>query len=328
MRKITLEEHWDHPLNKGFAEEFSRRTRSTSATYAPFHEPRYPMKGTDGIEEYRLKAMDENGIDVQVLSHGYPGIQGVLDANEAIYKAKIINDDMAEAISRYPDRFKGFATLPLQDPEAAADELERTVKDLGFLGALINGHTNGDYLDNEKFRIVWERSVSLGAPLYLHAFDPIPDQIKVYDGYRALLGPSWSWNIETATHVMRIISSGLFEELPDAKLIIGHMGEFIPYMLARIDEGYMQTGGANTWKIPKGPAHYYKKNVYITSSGRWNPETMICAVSAITADHVMFSVDYPLADIGESIAQMERTPLSQEDKEKIYYKNAEKMFKL
>jgi len=284
---------------------------------------------TAGIEEYRLKDMDATGIDIQILSNGYPGIQGVLGAAEAVTKAKVINDALAEITHKHPTRFKGFATLPLQDPGAAADELERAVKELGFVGALINGHTNGEFLDEDKFRGVWERSIELGVPLYLHAFDPILDQShNLYKGYETLLGPPWSWNIDTATHAMRIIASGLFEKLPDAKLILGHMGEFIPYMLARIDEGYMQTGGVKTWKIPREPSYYYKKNVYITTSGLWNPETLVCAVSALTAEHVLFSVDYPLADLDYGIEQVERTPISQEDKEKIYHKNAEKMFNI
>ena len=329
MRKITLEEHWDHPLNKEIMEEYSARTALKSCSWPGFHTERKKKQVTAGIEEYRLKDMDDNGIDIQILSNGYPGIQGIIGADEAITKAKIINEALAEITHKHPTRFKGFAVLPMQDPKAAADELERAVKDFGFVGALINGHTNGEFLDEPKFRIVWERSITLGVPLYLHAFDPIPDQShNLYKGYDILLGPPWSWNIDTATHAMRIIASGLFEELPEAKLILGHMGEFIPYMLARIDEGYMQTGGAETWRIPREPSYYYRKNVYITTSGLWNPETLVCAVSALTADHVMFSVDYPLADIDYGIQQVERTPISQEDKEKIYYKSAEKLFRI
>ena len=328
MRKIALEEHWYHPLNKGIRDEFVKRTPSTSFPYPEHLKHKIPKMVTEGIEEYRLKEMDENGIDIQILSHQYPGIQGILNADEAVAKAKIINNDMAEIIKKYPTRFKGFATLPMQDPKAAADELERTVKEFGYLGALINGHTNGEFLDEDKFRIVWKRAVDLGVPIFLHAFDPLPDQIKVYEGYRAMLGPSWSWNIETATHVMRIIYSGLFEEMPEATLIIGHMGEFLPYMLARIDEGYAQTGGPKTWKTSREPSYYYKKNVMIVTSGLWNPETLVCAVSALGVDRVMFSVDYPFVESGVSIAQMERTPVSQEEKDKIYHGNAEKLFGL
>ena len=329
MRKIILEEHWDHPINREIAEEYFKRTKLRAFTYGGFHDDRKLKQVTAGIEEYRLKDMDAAGIDIQILSNGYPGIQGVRGAEEAVTKSKMINDALTEITHKHPTRFKGFATLPLQDPGAAADELERAVKELGFVGALINGHTNGEFLDEDKFRCVWERSIELGVPLYLHAFDPIPDQShNLYKGYETLLGPPWSWNIDTATHAMRIIASGLFEELPDAKLILGHMGEFIPYMLARIDEGYMQTGGAKTWKIPREPSYYYRKNVYITTSGLWNPETLVCAVSALTAEHVLFSVDYPLADLDYGIEQVERTPISQEDKEKIYHKNAEKMFNI
>ena len=329
MKKIALEEHWFHPLNDEIRVEFKERTKSTSYSNSDFFRKyAHPKMTTEGFEEYRIKEMDENGVDIQILSHQYPGIQGILHAGEAISKAKIINDDMAAIIRKYPSRFRGFATLPMQDPKAAADELERTVKEYGFLGALINGHTNSEFLDEDKFRIVWKRAVELGVPIYLHAFDPIPDQIKVYNGYPAMLGPSWSWNIDTATHVMRIIYSGLFEEMPEATLIIGHMGEFLPYMQARIDEGYFQTGGAKTWKIDKNPSYYYKKNVMITTSGLWNPETMICAIGALGADRIMFSIDYPFVKSSDAVAQVENTPLSLEDKEKIYYGNAAKLFGL
>jgi len=328
MKKITLEEHMTHPLNRAITEEYGKRNASTSFGYPGFHEPLKPKKIPEGLVNERLKDMDDHGIDIQVLSNEYPGVQGILDPREAVEKARIINDDMAELIKDYPTRFKLFATLPLQDPKAAVVEFKRAVKDLGCVGALINGHTNGEFLDEDKFRIVWECSIELGVPIYLHAFDPIPGEDKVYKGHRHLMGPTWSWNTDTATHVMRIISGGVFEELPEAKLIIGHMGEFLPYMLGRIDEGYMQTGGAKIWKIPKEPSYYYKKNVYITTSGLYHPETLVCAVSALTDGHILFSVDYPLADMAVSIAQVERTPISAEDKEKIFYKNAEKLLKL
>ena len=329
MKKISLEDHWYHPLNNEIREEFTKRTPdSTNFRCAANIKYTTPRMGTDGIEKYRLKEMDENGIDIQIMSHGYPAIQGILDAKEAINKAKTMNDDMAEVIQKYPTRFRGFATLPMQNPKAAADELERAVKDLGMLGALINGHTNGEFLDEDKFRIVWERSIELGVPIFLHAFDPLPDQVKAYKGYRGLVGVGWGWNVEVAHHVMRIIYSGLFEDMPEATLIIGHMGEMLPYALARIDEGYEQTGGSENWKIPKEPSYYYKKNIMITTSGHWNPEAMLCAIGALGIERIMFSVDFPFVVTEKSVQQVENTPISQEDKEKIYYKNAQRLFNL
>ena len=326
MKKIMAEEHWYHPLNKEIRDEYSRRTQSHCYSHPENHKKFYVKMMSEGIEEYRLKEMDENGVEMQILSHTYPGIQGVLSAGEAVRKAKTINDDLAGFIQRHPTRFRGFAALPMQDPKAAADELTRTVKDFGFLGALINGHTNGEFLDEDKFRVVWEQAVSLGVPIFLHPFDPVSDQIAVYKGYRAMLGTSWSWNIEAATHVMRIIYSGLFEELPEATLIIGHMGEMLPYILARIDEGYWQTGGPETWKIKKEPSFYYKRNVIITTSGLWNPESLICAISALGAHRILFAADNPFVETSVSVEQIEKAPVSREDKEKIYHTNARELF--
>jgi len=329
MKKISVEEHWNHPLNTGIREEYVKRAPdSTNFRYKKHMEYTARRIGSDAIEDYRLREMDENEVEIQILSHGYPAAQGILGADEAVNKAKTMNDGMAEIIRRYPTRFRGFATLPFQNPEAAADELERSVKELGLLGALINGHTNGEYLDADKFRVVWARAAALGVPIYLHPFDVMPDQIKVYDDYRGLVGVAWSWNVEIATHVMRIIYSGLFEEIPDATLMIGHMGEMLPYMLARIDEGYEQTGGSDTWKISKEPSYYYKNNIFISTSGLWNPETLTCAISAVGEDRIMFAVDYPFVETCRSVEQIENTPISQETKEKIYYKNAQKLFGL
>ena len=328
MDRIAIEEHWYHPLNKGIREDYDKRTPSASYYYVGTYQNFQGMMVEGGIEEYRLKEMDECGLSMQILSHAYPGIQGVLGAEEAVTKAKIINDDQAVMMQKYPTRFKGFATLPMQDPKAAADELERCVKDLGYLGALINGQTNGEFLDEDKFRIVWERAVALGVPIYLHPSDPVFDQMRIYEGYRPMLGPAWSWNVETASNVMRLIYSGLFEEMPEATLIIGHMGETIPYLMARIDEGYWQKGGPDTWKIDKEPSYYYKKNVMITTSGMWNPESLLCAVTALGADRIMFAVDYPYVHSSYTIGQIEKTPISEEDKEKIFHLNAKKLFGL
>jgi len=328
MKIIAVEEHWSHPLNKGIREEFEKRSDSVPTVFPGTYKEYFIRMTTEAVEDYRLKEMDEAGIAMQILSHAYPGIQGILHPAEAVEKAKIINDDLAEIIRKHPTRFKGFAALPMQDPKAAADELERCVKDYGYLGALINGQTNGEFLDEDKFRIVWERSAELGVPIYLHPSDPVSGQVKAYEGFPMMLGPAWSWNVETATNAMRIIYSGLFEEIPGATLIIGHMGEMLPYLLGRIDEGYWQKGGPESWKIKREPSYYIKKNMMISTSGMWNIETLVCAVSAMGADRILFSVDYPYVDSNWTVSQVQKSPISEEDKEKIFFGNAKKLFGL
>ncbi len=196
-------------------------------------------KRLEDVENFRLPEMDANGVAVQVLSISTPGVQWLppSETKRAVLQAAKFNDAMAEVVHAHPARFKAFATLPMQDPEAAAKELERCVAQLGFVGAMVHGHTNGEYLDDPKFSAVWERAEALDAPIYLHPTDPIPDQIKIYDGHSELLGPAWNWGVETGTHALRIVFGGVFERYPKATLILGHMGEMLPYFLPRINVG-------------------------------------------------------------------------------------------
>ncbi|HUJ88606.1 MAG TPA: amidohydrolase family protein, partial [Syntrophorhabdales bacterium] len=235
-------------------------------------------------------------------------------------------DAQAEIIRKYPGRFAGFAALPTQDPKAAADELERAVTQLGFKGAMILGHTNGEYLDLEKFWIIWERAEGLGVPIYLHPAEPFVDQIKIYDGRPEFMGPAWSWGVETGTHALRIIGAGVFDVFPKATLILGHMGEMLPYMTVRIDEGYEMT--FHKTKLKKMPSDYMKENIMITTSGKYSPGALICAVRELGADRILFAGDYPWVTPKEAVELIERVPISGADKEKIYHLNAEKLFKL
>lgn len=328
MKKICIEEHWGHVINEEIREDLQQRTKFPRYADPEFLAMVFPKMGAEAFEEHRLPDMDKNDISMQVISFASPGIQGILDPNEAVAKAKKVNDMQAELINRYPNRFAGFAALPLQDPKAAADELERTVNQLGFKGALINGHTNGEYLDERKFWVVWERAEALGVPIYLHPYDPLADQIKIYKGYNELLGATWSWGVETGTHALRIICSGVFDAFPKATLILGHMGEMIPYVLGRIDEGYRISGGKKTWKIKKMPSQYVKENVMVTTSGLWYPETLLCAIRALGIDRIMFATDYPFVSTKEAVALIENSPISHEFKEKIYCLNAKRFLGL
>jgi 2,3-dihydroxybenzoate decarboxylase len=278
------------------------------------------------FEQTRLPLMDESGITMQVLSTSSPGVQGLADAAGAIAVARKINDDQAGIIRKYPGRFAGLAAMPTQDPKAAADELERAVTQLGFKGAMILGHTNGEYLDHEKFWIIWERAEALGVPIYLHPAEPLVDQIKIYDGRPEFMGPAWSWGVETGTHALRIIGAGVFDAFPKTTLILGHMGEMLPYMTVRIDEGYEMT--FHKKKLNKLPSDYIRENIMITTSGKYSAGALLCALRELGADRILFAGDYPWVTPKEAVELIERVPMSETDKEKIYHGNAERLFKL
>ena len=271
----------------------------------------------------RLPLMEESGITMQVL--GLAGIP-VSTLSEAATIFKRMNDAQAEIMSKYPGRFAGYASLPTVDPKAAADELERAVAQLGFKRAIVFGQINGEYLDEQKFWPIWERAEGLGVPIYLHPMEPPPWATKMYEGHPELMGPGWSWTVDTATHTLRIIGAGVFDTFPKTTLILGHLGESLPYLLGRLDEGYAMA--FKTRKLKKLFSEYIKENIVITTSGKYRPETLICAISAMGIDRVLFAVDYPFVAPKDAVQQIESTPISDADKEKIYHLNAERWLKL
>jgi 2,3-dihydroxybenzoate decarboxylase len=322
MKRIALEEHW----NSGGG---GATTQGSGSWMTETRSPNSPerMRQIADLAELRLADMDAAGITMQVVS-GVGASQTFTDAAAAVNRAKKINDRLAELIGKHPDRFAAFAALPTQDPKAAADELERAVRQLGFKGTMIGGQTNWEYLDAQKYLVLWERAADLEVPIYLHPGDPAPEIMKMYDGRPILLGNTWAWGVETATHALRIVCSGIFDTYPKAKLILGHMGESIPYLLARFDEGYSYV--APKYKtLKKGSVSaYIKENILVTTSGYYQPETLVCAVSAMGADHVLFSVDYPYVDNRVAVEMFEKAKLTEADREKIYHLNAEKWLKL
>jgi 2,3-dihydroxybenzoate decarboxylase len=191
---------------------------------------------------------------------------------------------------------------------------------------MIQGHTNGEYLDEQKFRVLWERAEALEVPIYLHIMEPSREAKKIYEGHPELEGPIWSWGVEAATHALRIIGAGVFDAFPKAILILGHLGESLPYLLGRLDEGYIMAFKAR--KLKKLFSQYIKENILITTSGKYQPEALVCAVSALGADRILFAADYPWVNLKEAVEFIERTPLSDPDKEKIYHLNAERWLKL
>ena len=286
----------------------------------------------------RIRRMDAAGIDLQVLSHVQPGVQ-TLERNTAIRLSREVNDWLDTVIQEFPTRFAGFVTLPTQSPMDAADELERTVSQFGFKGALINGHTNGRYLDEDSFSPILERAQALDVPIYIHPTDPPRAIIDIYYKDWPAMMQSWGWQVETGTHLLRLISSGVFDRYPNLKIIIGHMGELIPFGLNRINAALTmgnwllasQSRGAESAGqrcMRKSVFYYMRANVFITTSGVFDQAALNCAIAELGIENILFSVDDPFGDNFEGVAFLNKAQLSKEDREKLAHENAERILKL
>ncbi len=273
--------------------------------------------------------MDAAGIDLQVLSHVQPGVQ-TLECDLAIRLSREVNDWLAVAIGEHPTRFAGFAMLPTQSPMDAADELERTVTQLGFKGALINGHTQGRYLDEESFAPIFERAQALDVPIYIHPTDPPQAIIDTYYKDSSAMMQGWGWQVETGTHLLKLITSGVFDRYPQLKIIVGHMGELIPFSLRRINTALtMGSWLLNEQRVmQKSLLCYMRANVFITTSGFFDQAALNCAIAELGIDNILFSVDDPFGDNFEGVDFLRKARLPDEDKEKLAYKNAERVLKL
>lgn len=274
---------------------------------------------------HRLPDMDEHGVEMQVLSLTAPGVQAVTDAGQATADARLANDHLAEVIAAHPTRFGGLAALPLQDPDAAVAELHRAVGTLGLSGALVNDHTLGSYLDDPRYDPVWSALEDLDVPLYLHPGAPPAEPWKVLDGRPELRGPLWSWAAETSGHALRILFAGVFDRHPRARLILGHMGEFLPFQLARLDSRYAPQADRT---LAREPSAYFGRNILITTSGVCSPAALASAVLAIGADAIMFAVDYPFEETGTAVRFLEHAPISDADRSKIGHGNARRILRL
>ena len=317
IRKIVLEEHFSTPAMSAYAKDV---VSTIDADFMAYVKPRLM-----DMEQMRLEDMDQNGIDMCVLSVTSPGVQLEPDTAKAVKVASEINDLLAAQIQKYPARYAGFAHLPMQDAKAAADELERCVKQLGMRGALINGHTNGEYLDDPKFWPVWERAEALEVPLYLHPADA-PVAPKNEAGYSEMAGPGWAWGSETAGHVLRILYGGVFDRFPKSTLVLGHMGETLPFMLWRLDSRYKMLKHTNDVQLM--PSEYIQRNVMVTTAGSFSSAPLLCALAALGSDRIMFSVDYPYEYTAEAVHFIENAPISELDREKICHGNVERLLKL
>jgi len=323
MRTITLEEHFASPaFLDGPGRKLKERAAKIGGPAARF------LEQLSDLGDNRIAEMDAAGIDMQILSLTSPGVEQ-LEAAEAAAFARETNDFLAEAIRSHPTRFGGFAALPTADPNAAVAELERTIHEYGFKGAVINGHIQGRYLDDKFFWPIFERAEALSVPIYLHPTPPPQPVIEAsYGGFSPIVtelfaGPGWGWHIETAIHVIRIILGGTFDRYPGLQIVVGHMGETLPFMLQRLD----MMPAAMT-KISRPISSYLRENIHYTFSGFNYTPTFLDLLLEVGVDRIMFSADHPYASMVQARAFLDRLPVSPADRERIAHGNAERLLKL
>lgn len=316
-RLIAIEEHYVDPA-------LAERVPAYARTPQPL------MQKLLAADETRLADMDAAGIDVQILSHNHPGAQ-FFSADEARDGTRRLNDSLHERISRNPSRFGGFASLPMAAPDVAADELQRCVSELGFHGAMLHGTQDGEFLDGKKFWPVFERAVALGVPIYLHPGAPDPAVTKAYYGdymadFPIINSAGWGFGIETSTAAVRMVLSGVFETFPALQVILGHLGEGLPFLLERTH------GGFSGRRQPDKPYVDFRAtfcgHFHVTTSGNFSDPALLCTLQEMGADRVMFAVDWPYNDSRTGADWIRRTALSPDDRTKIMSGNAERLLQL
>jgi 2,3-dihydroxybenzoate decarboxylase len=319
QNKIAVEEHFRIEETKG------SEGRYCSPYWSGLSGKLIDVHGT------RLAEMDQNGIEIAVLSLNSNAVQGIFDVAKAVAIARKANDALADVIAKRPDRFAGLAALPMQDPQAAAAELVRCVRALGFKGALVNGFSQvgsadtAVYYDLPQYRPFWAAVERLGVPFYLHPRDQLPSRRQAYEGHPYLVGSPWGFADETAIHALRLIGSGLFDEYPKLQIVLGHLGERIPYDLWRLDHRLA--------KVPGRPAKramgdYFRQNFYVTTSGHFCTQSLIHAILMLGADRVLFAVDYPFEDQAQAASWFDTAEIAEGDRRKIGRDNAATLFGL
>jgi 2,3-dihydroxybenzoate decarboxylase len=317
VKKIALEEHF---LCPGFVEYWN-----PTAVDLPAAKREQALARLTDFGETRLATMDRAGIERAVLGLAGPGVQAERDTGAAIRNARAANDFLAREIQKRPDRYSGFAHLPMQDAKAAADELERCVRDLKFCGAMINGHTHGQYLDHPSLFPFWERAEALATTIYLHPIDPVTPS-PALEGHKGLRRATWEWGFETGSHALRLVFGGVFDRFPRARLALGHLGETLPFLLWRFDS----RAGPDFYaiKLGKPPSQYIKDNFVVTTSGMCSAEPLTCTIGALGHEHVMFAADYPFESADEAAHFIDGVALSENVRADICFNNAERVLGL
>jgi predicted TIM-barrel fold metal-dependent hydrolase len=311
---IALEEHyWDREL---------------SAQFVGIEAMRDPelLKRLYDLGELRLKEMDEAGIDVQILSHGAPSTQK-LTGSDAVALTRRVNDRLKAAVAAHPTRFAAFAALPTSDPKAAAEELERTTR-LGFKGAMIHGLANDVFLDDKRFWPIYERAQALDVPIYLHPSVPLPAVSDAYyKDYAAdfpmVVRAAWGYTVETATLAIRMVLSGVFDAYPRLKIVLGHLGETLPFLIWRVDHALARPGAKTLSFRDVFCGHFY-----ITTSGNFSNPALLCCVMEMGIDRILFSVDWPFVANKPAVQWIDTVPLCAEDKVKLLSGNAKALFRM
>ena len=334
MKFITVEEHITSSdiIEKMMGSGLDGNEMSEDSK--KFYLEKALLKGTlTDVEEFRLPYMDKVGIDIQVLSY-INLASGMMKGEERTESCIKGNDFLKEIIDKHPDRFAAFACLPLWDVQASCKELERCVKEYGFKGALVQGKFDGHFLDEKQFLPIFEKAAELDVPIYFHPSFPVQDICNYY--YKSKEG-DWSdevaqefssagfgWHLDIGIQVVRMILTGIFDKLPNLKLITGHWGEGIISMLDRMD--YMMP--KKMTGLQKNISDYYKENIYVTPSGIISPINLESVVKYVGADHVIWAIDYPYIKPDDATDFLMKSNLTDEEKELISHKNAEKLFKM
>ncbi len=306
-RVIALEEHFTSPKLRALRGEKDSPVQ----------------RRLDDLGALRIAEMDEAGIDLQVISENNPATQN-LDAESAVRLARESNDVLSEAVQAHPDRFAGFATLPTPDPKAAADELERAVVKLGFKGAMIMGLTHGRFMDDKQFRPIFERAAALDVPLYIHPTPPHPAvQDAYFKEYPFLAVAPLGFTLETLTHTFRLIVGGVFDNYPNLKIIVGHLGETAPFLLWRTNNILRERH-----QMPRAFADYYRTHFWLTTSGAFSDAALACSIAEMGVERIMFSVDWPFMKNRAGRDWLEAAPLSDHNRALIFGGNAAKLLKL
>jgi predicted TIM-barrel fold metal-dependent hydrolase len=312
---ITLEEHYS---DDEMASHFPAGGASRDS---------HMMDRLRDLGERRIREMDEAGVDIQVISHNAPSGQA-LPPEIAVEVCRKVNDRLHEGVLAHPTRFAAFAALPTADSAGAADELERTVTKLGFKGAMVYGLPGGDFLDHKRYWPIFERAVKLDVPIYLHPSTVKPAVMGAYyqdyaKDFPMFARPAWGFAVETGTLAIRLVLSGLFEAYPRLKIMMGHLGESVPFQVWRVDQALSRPGqkSMNFREI-------FCNNFYVTTSGFFSTAALMCCIMEMGAEHVMFSVDWPAVDNQPGTQWLETLPLSNADKIKIAGGNAKRLLRL
>ncbi len=311
--KVAIEEHVVFPEH----EEYVSKAWMSPAMHASM------LARLSDLGGHRLEEMDASGIEIAVLSLVTEGVQSETDPARAVTQAARANDLVAEAIAQYPGRFEGLATVALQRVDSAVAELERAIRALGLKGVCVNGYTNngdgGEYYDDPKFLPFWECLAELGVPLYLHPRYPLPSQRGIYEGRPELLGSTWGFGVETATHALRLITSGLFDKVPGATVILGHLGETLPFTLHRMQGRMKALRGS---ELAKPVTSYLHENFYVATSGNFHTPTLLGALLELGAGRILFAVDYPFEEMGDAAGWFDTVPIAEADRARIGRENA------